>query len=92
MSKLKWTRADAKRASKMGWELEGQIATAANGHDYIAGYNIVAPCHGPLSPFKSDREAVKWVIETQTTFSGGSGLEFPEHVTCRKAILLCCGG
>lgn len=84
--KLIWTKADAKRAEKMGWHI----------------YNDAFPriIHNLRGPFKSSRAAAEWVMVNGAgeKWLGGDRYSklFVKHTkvseTCRKAILLCCLG
>lgn len=84
---LRWSKADAKRAEKMGFALGRLNYTRRTHIDYI----IVTMCRA----FKSDREAAEWVIGCRSIndlppLARSSYGEF--ITTCRKAILLCCRG
>lgn len=85
--KLKFTKSDHDRAFKMGWRIYEGISIAR------VPYFVIKTC-GPddPSPFKSDREAVEWVI--QITISCGYHFHSQDDnwKTCHKALLLCCLG
>lgn len=75
-----WNKADAKRASKMGWRLQ-QVAPHYPARIALWGER-----------FKSDDEAIEWVIEVVESLP----LELFEndqlYKTCRKALFLCAKG
>lgn len=81
--KIKWTNADAKRAEKMGWQL------VEHTHGCLIGAWMP-------SPFKTDYEAVEWVVNAMVgnDWILGPSLKLNESdwVTCKKALLLCAGG
>lgn len=79
--KIIWTKSDAKRACKMGWLL------SESGSQIVKSF--------PASPFKTDDEAVAWVVNTMVgdDWILGSRLNLNEAnwSTCRKALFLCAG-
>lgn len=74
--KLKWTKSDAKRAEKMGWLL---WPTSDHGRICKLG-----------DRFKTDAEAARWVLINADT--GRKGDTCWDVLTCRRAVLICCGG
>jgi hypothetical protein len=80
---IKWTKADAKRAEKMGWKLTSPQTPCVNGEQSWRVYHI-------RKHTKTDCEARSMVLYRLTRYSEDrSG---PEWKTCLKAILLCMGG
>jgi hypothetical protein len=89
MSQPKWSKADAKRAERMGWH-------------FWADYGVHRRAtwitrHG--TTFRTDAEAVEWVVrmaETGIRLDGLASITYGDLVakkkTCRKAIILCCTG
>lgn len=77
--KTNWTRADELRSRKMGWVL-------ARGVNRIWAFD---------DTFKSDAEAIEWVC-ANSFFGLGTPRKatgnWPDTLTCRKAIFLCCKG
>lgn len=76
MKPIKFTKADEKRAAKMGWILW---------HDKIICL--------PGVRFKSDAEAAAYVVGVVDYWNEQYSRETKvDYLTCRKAVLLCCGG
>jgi hypothetical protein len=93
VKQLKWTKADAKRAEMMGWCLwvdryvqGGSITTRT-----IAEVNRIRITQDSMfkatSPFKSDNEAIEWVMKEYANPSSTD----ENDKTIAKAIALCCG-
>lgn len=79
--KPKWTKADERRARRMGWALsEIQV----QGVVVVRITALVTP-----SVFSTDREAVEWVV---SEFGVPLHSTLEQWRTCRKAIMLCCLG
>lgn len=98
MKQIQWTSADANRAVKMGWRLMRESHKTPTGN--WVHHNFLAKTKGD-GPFKSDREAVEWVVECllwehdhdQFHRQGLSLGEIAKRQsTCRKAITLCALG
>jgi hypothetical protein len=79
MKTPKWTRADAKRAEKMGWVL----------NDATLGMVHISK-HGDR--FKSDDEAIEFVMRGYQESLCSKPLSIAEWDVCRKAIRLCMKG
>ena len=83
MKKIIWTKSDAKRAKAMGFFL--------NFHRRIVRYD-------DASPFKTDDEAVEWVVRIhregfQLSYDKcPAGKSYLFWGTIDKALLLCAGG
>lgn len=84
-----WTKSDAKRSEKMGWKLGYQEAWCAS-----RGINTGDKFHRILrhgDRFKSDDEAIEWVVDSVSRGCMGS-CGIAEWDTCRKALFLCAKG
>jgi hypothetical protein len=81
MKTPKWTKADAKRAEKMGWVLND--ATPCMVH---------VSKHGDR--FKSNDEAIAWVVSTVecNAIMAVDSEDLKGIKTCRKALFLCAKG
>lgn len=73
MKPIKFTKADERRAHKMGWYLAQTMRICA-----LAS----------AKRFKTDAEAAEWVVDHANLIAQG----LLSVRTCRKAVLLCCGG
>ncbi len=98
MKTPKWTKADSKRAEKMGWQLKEVRYECANCGPYnTASIERLSP-YGTSKHkgrFKSDDEAIEWVVAMVISGYFGSGeIAFKAKAlkTCRKALLLCAKG
>ena len=82
MKPIKWTKADAKRAEKMGFEL--RVPGAFN---HPSDYRIFSTFGGPI---KNNYYARQWVLRRMRFF--GVEPSDQDYKTMKKAILLCMGG
>jgi hypothetical protein len=85
--KVKWTKADALRAEKMGFCLTEHADAIVKGWMHYRVSNCV---EGGMFPH--DREAAEWVLEQCARHPIPRDDCFEDVKTCRKAVLICCLG